>query len=44
MENTCSNILGEKMNKKEFRKHVSDYWATYGLFGFAFFMAWVILK
>jgi len=31
------------MNKK-LRRHISDYWATYGLYGFAFFMAWVILK
>ncbi len=32
------------MKQKEIRKHISDYWATYGLFGFAFFMAWVILN
>ena len=32
------------MNRKELIKYIDDYWATYGLFGFAFFMAWVILK
>jgi len=32
------------MNRKEFRRYISDYWATIGLFGFAGFMTWVILK